>query len=215
MTDTPGAVIKLGGSLKDCAPHLIRQIDDRARQKHLSVLIVPGGGVFADTVRTFQQVSGTGEDAVHWMAVLTMEQYAYYLADRSGCPLTTTPEPPGPGVNVLLPYRMLQEDDSGLAHSWDVTSDTISAWVAWKTRARLIKATDVDGIYRDGNLISRIHASDLSDMEETCVDRGLPGFLLEHGMDCLVVNGRYSDRVLAAMEGDVTSGTQIIGENKI
>ncbi|MDF1558317.1 MAG: amino acid kinase [ANME-2 cluster archaeon] len=214
MTDTPGAVIKLGGSLKDCAPHLIRQINDRARQKHIPVLIVPGGGVFADTVRNFQQVSGTSEDAAHWMAVLAMEQYAYFLADRSGCPLTTILEPLEPGVNILLPYRLLQQDDSGLAHSWDVTSDTISAWVARQTGARLIKATDVDGIYFFGELVPQVHASDLEEREETCVDRGLPAFLVRNGMDCLVVNGRYPERVLSALEGDIDSGTQIIGENK-
>jgi aspartokinase-like uncharacterized kinase len=215
MTDTPTVVKKLGGSLKDCASPLIRQIDDRARQKHISVLIVPGGGVFADTVRTFQQASGTGEDAAHWMAVLAMEQYAYYLADKSSCPLTTTLEPLEPGVSILLPYRLLQQDDSGLAHSWDVTSDTISAWVARKTGARLVKATDVDGIHLNGSLVSCLHASDLLDMEETCVDRGLPRLLLKHGLDCLVVNGRYPERVLAAMDGDVNSGTQILGENKL
>ena len=215
MPNNTIAVIKLGGSLKDCAQPLIQQIDDRARQKHISVLIVPGGGVFADTVRTFQQVSGTGEDAAHWMAVLAMEQYAYYLADRSGCPLTTTLEPQEQGVSILLPYRLLQQDDSGLAHSWDVTSDTIAAWVARQTGTRLVKATDVDGIYLDGKLVSRIHASDLLDMEETCVDRGLPPLLLQHGMDCMVVNGRYPERILAALDGDVNSGTQIIGENKL
>ena len=84
MTDSPRVVIKLGGSLKDCAPHLIKQIDDRARQNHISVLIVPGGGVFADTVRTFQQVSGTGKDAAHWMAVLAMEQYALECTPNNG-----------------------------------------------------------------------------------------------------------------------------------
>ncbi|MDW7776451.1 MAG: amino acid kinase [Methanosarcinales archaeon] len=214
MTDTPGAVIKLGGSLKDCAPRLIRQIDDRARQKHIPVLIVPGGGVFADTVRTFQEVSGTGEDAAHWMAVLAMEQYAYFLADRSGCPLSTTLDPLEPGVNILLPYRLLLQDDSGLAHSWDVTSDTISACFARKTGARLVKATDVDGIYLGGELVRQIYAGDL-DGEETCVDRGLPACLVRYRMDCMVVNGRYPERVLAAMEGDVNAGTQILGENKI
>ncbi|MCL7415710.1 MAG: amino acid kinase [ANME-2 cluster archaeon] len=215
MTVNSKVIVKLGGSLKDCVSILIRQIDDHAKQKDISVIIVPGGSIFADTVRTFQTASGISEDTAHWMAVLAMEQYAYYLSERSGFPLTSKLESLESGVNILLAYRLLLQDDSGLAHSWDVTSDTISAWVARKTGARLIKATDVDGIYLDGKLVPQVHTSDLLEREETCVDRGLPAFLVRNGMDCMVVNGRYPERVLAALEGDIDSGTQILGKNKL
>lgn len=48
-------------------------------------------------------------------------------------------------------------------------------------------------------------------MEKTCVDTALPGFLTRYSMDCIVVNGKYPDRVLAALAGETTISTVIIG----
>ncbi|MBA1340705.1 MAG: 5-(aminomethyl)-3-furanmethanol phosphate kinase [ANME-2 cluster archaeon] len=214
MTDNSRVVIKLGGSLMDCASSLIRKINKITCQDSQSVLIIPGGAVFADDVRSFQEISGISGDAAHWMAILAMEQYAYYLSDISCVPLTNDLEIHEPGVNVLLPYTILRQDDSGLEHSWDVTSDTISAWVAQRTGSMLVKATDVDGIYLDGKLVRQIYAGDLAGRKETCVDKGLSAFLMKHGMDCMVINGRYFDRVIEALKGGVTGGTLIYGKNK-
>ena len=198
----------------DCASPLIRKVNDIACQDLQSVLIIPGGAVFADNVRSFQEISGISGDAAHWMAILAMEQYAYYLSDISGVPLTNELEINEPSVNILLPYTILREDDSGLEHSWDVTSDTISAWVAQRTGSMLVKVTDVDGIYLDGKLVRQIYAGNLADSEETCVDMGLSAFLMTHGMDCMVINGRNFDRVIEALKGGATRGTLIYGRNK-
>jgi aspartokinase-like uncharacterized kinase len=214
MTDNSRIVMKLGGSLMDCAPQLIRKVNDITHRDLQSVLIIPGGAVFADNVRSFQETSGISGDAAHWMAILAMEQYAYYLSDISGVPLTNDLEIHEPGVNILLPYTILRKNDSGLEHSWDVTSDTISAWVAQRTSSMLVKATDVDGIYLDGKLVQQIYAGDLAGGKETCVDKGLPAFLMAHGMDCMVMNGRYFDRVIEALKGGVTGGTLIYGKSK-
>ena len=198
----------------DCAPPLIRKVNDITHRDLQSVLIVPGGAVFADNVRSFQETSGISGDAAHWMAILAMEQYAYYLSDISGVPLTNDLEIHEPGVNILLPYTILRKNDSGLEHSWDVTSDTISAWVAQRTSSMLVKVTDVDGIYLDGKLVRQIYAGDLAGSEETCVDKGLSAFLMAHGMDCMVINGRHFDRVIEALKGGVTRGTLIYGKSK-
>lgn len=215
MTDNSRVVMKLGGSLMDCASSLIRKVNDITSQNIQSVLVMPGGAIFADNVRNFQDISGISGEAAHWMAILAMEQYAYYLSDISGVPLTIDLEIHEPGVNILLPYTILRKDDSGLEHSWNVTSDTISAWVAQRNSSMLIKVTDVDGIYMDGKLVQQIYAGDLAGSKETCVDRGLPAFLLAHGMDCMVINGRYFDRVIEALKGCVTGGTLIYGRSKV
>jgi len=214
MTDDSRVVIKLGGSLMDCASPLIRTVNDVTCQNLQSILIIPGGAVFADNVRSFQEISGISGDAAHWMAILAMEQYAYYLSDISGVPLTNDLEIHEPGVSILLPYTILRYYNSGLEHSWNVTSDTISAWVAQRTGSMLIKVTDVDGIYLDGELVQQIYAGDLAGSEETCVDKELPAFLMTHGMDCMVINGRYFDRVIEVLKGGVTGGTLIYGRNK-
>ena len=40
------------------------------------ILIVPGGGPFADAVREVERRIHLSDDAAHWMAILGMDQYA-------------------------------------------------------------------------------------------------------------------------------------------
>ncbi len=198
-------VLKLGGSLFEHAPEILRRVVDTGSD----VLVVPGGGPFADLVRDIDIEHGLSADAAHWMAVLAMDQYAYYLHDRTGIELTPLLVRKK-GVRIILPYEVLQRQDE-LPHSWDVTSDTIAAWMAHKTASTLIKATDVDGVMLDGQLRETVDASTLKGME-TCVDRALPGFLIEHGMDALVVNGLVKGRLENALKGKTVKGTKINGK---
>jgi aspartokinase-like uncharacterized kinase len=198
-------VLKIGGSLFDSGRELLKQVAKGERD----VLVVPGGGAFADKVRDVYGTRTLSDDAAHWMALLAMDQYGYFLSDGTGIPLADTIN--GKGTRIALAYEILRKDDA-LPHSWDVTSDTIAAWMAVKTGARLIKATDVDGIFRDGQLLTSVCASELQTRGETCVDRALPGFLIEHCMDAIVVNGRCVPRVLAAIRREKTTGTMIKGK---
>lgn len=107
------------------------------------LVILPGGGPFADAVRTMLRRVKIGEDAAHWMAVLGMDQYAHALAARlSGAVLVETQAEIAAArhagrLPVLAPYRWLRSADP-LAHSWDVTSDTIAAWFAGALKARRV-----------------------------------------------------------------------------
>jgi aspartokinase-like uncharacterized kinase len=69
----------------------------------------------------------------------------------------------------------------------------------------------VDGIMLGGSLRETIDASALEGTE-TCVDRALPGFLIKHGMDALVVNGLKAPRLEDALKGKPTIGTRITGK---
>ena len=142
------------------------------------------------------------------MAVLAMEQYGYYLADGTDSILVDSLEIPGKGTYILLPYNLLRNNDE-LPHTWDVTSDTIPAWVASKLKARFIKLTDVDGIYLDGVYMHEIHAEELAG-KQTCVDAQLPNFLMKNKMNCEIINGNCPGRVVNALKGNV-SGTVIKG----
>ena len=150
----PDVVIKLGGSLLAHVEQLdiVRDaIAVAARSRRL--LVVGGGGPFADTVRDIDRRVGLTNDAAHWMAVLAMDQYAYLLAARlTGGAIVTTPRDAARvldahGIPVLAPSRWLSEADP-LPHSWDVTGDSIAAWVAGCVRARelvLVKAPAASG----------------------------------------------------------------------
>src|SRR5439155_5933744 len=90
------------------------------------VVVVPGGGPFADAVRRMFKRVKIGEDAAHWMAVLGKDQYAHALAAR--LPDAALVDGDG-GISaavqarrlpVLAPYHWLRAADP-LPHSWEVT----------------------------------------------------------------------------------------------
>lgn len=138
----PDVIVKIGGGLLAAAADLdvaLRAVRTVARAR--SALVVPGGGPFADAVRDVDRRLQLPDDATHWMAVLAMDQYAHLLASRldSGrvvFDLAGVAAAHDDGcVPVLAPFRWLHEQDP-LPHTWDVTSDSIAAWVAGAAGAR-------------------------------------------------------------------------------
>ncbi|MGP8323199.1 MAG: amino acid kinase family protein [Methanosarcinaceae archaeon] len=206
-------VVKLGGSLISSVPDIVNELlkySETSKNRDTAILIVPGGGMFADKVRSVSEKYDISDEAAHWMAILAMEQYGYYMIDKTDVKGIESIHDLLFGVSILLPYRLLKETDE-LAHSWNVTSDTIAAWVADKLNARLVKATDVDGVLVGNVLIQEISATDLLEMGITCVDKELPKFIRAKNMDCMVVNGHYPKRLIAAVEGETVIGTSIKG----
>lgn len=204
-------VVKIGGSLMDSAPDILKKlVEVTETEKNISILVVPGGGVFADAIRSKGAQYDIGDEAAHWMAILAMEQYAYYLIDKTGAKGIETIESLPFGISILLPYRLLKTTDE-LPHSWDVTSDTIAAWVAKRLNARFVKVTDVDGVLIDGNLALEVSARELEKMETSCTDIEFPKFMKANSMDCVIVNGHYPDRVVAAVRCQAVTGTYMKG----
>ena len=143
-------VIKVGGALLSLDDALPRALSALERLSHgHSFLVVPGGGPFADVVRSVHEAYTLAPDDAHWMAILGMDQYAILLASRiRNAELVhrrgEIARAAARGrIPVLAPYRWLREADP-LPHSWDVTSDSIAAWVATQIGAQqliLIKAS--------------------------------------------------------------------------
>jgi aspartokinase-like uncharacterized kinase len=146
------AVVKVGGallSLGDALPHTLSALE-RLSADH-SFLVIPGGGPFADSVRRVHEHQAITPSAAHWMAILGMDQYAVLLASRirNGELVHHRSEIASAhargSIPVLAPYRWLREADP-LPHSWDVTSDSIAAWLAAEIGApRLILVKPVVG----------------------------------------------------------------------
>ena len=142
MTVVVETVVKLGGGVLAHAEYfdgVLAAIGEAARERAL--LIVPGGGPFADAVRDVDRRFHLSDDAAHWMAVLAMDQYAHLVASRvSRGVVVTTPNDiaracDSSRVAVLAPSQWLRDADP-LPHSWNVTSDSIAAWVAGEVGAR-------------------------------------------------------------------------------
>ncbi len=112
---------------------VVQKIAVCARDRRL--LVVPGGGPFADVVRELHRSHGLSNDVAHWMAVSAMDQSAHLVAARmeggravhsvSGARAALA----AGNVPILAPSRWLRQSDP-LPHTWDVTSDSIAAWVA-------------------------------------------------------------------------------------
>ena len=147
-------VVKVGGGLlahAGCFESVLAQI--ATASQHVSLLIVPGGGPFADAVREVDRQIGLSDDAAHWMAIRAMDQYAQLIASRlsNGQLVATLREVEVAfdegRIPVLAPYQWMREADP-LPHSWDVTSDSIAAWVAGQAGAArlvLVKPSGASG----------------------------------------------------------------------
>lgn len=145
-------VVKLGGSLARSA-RLPAWLEVLARNRADRVIVVPGGGPFADQVRTAQSRWGFGDSAAHCMAVLAMEQYGIMLlAMRPELRAAVTPsqllrDNGRGGACVWMPTRMVLAVQD-LPASWAVTSDSLAAWLARKLHADhllLVKSVQPEG----------------------------------------------------------------------
>lgn len=140
-------IVKLGGSLA-AAGTLQAWLDPVLAHGSGRCIIVPGGGDFAQGVRAAQQRLGFTDRTAHRMALLAMQQYALLL--RELAPALRPCEDEGQietalaagGIALWLPSRMV-EADPAIAESWDITSDSLAAWLARRvgaTRLVLVKS---------------------------------------------------------------------------
>jgi aspartokinase-like uncharacterized kinase len=148
MTRAPLLVVKIGGSLHD-SPNLARWIDALKRWPH-RLTLVSGGGPFADAVRAAQPKLRYSDDAAHAMAVLAMEQYALALSSLHGLDLAKTREE----IDAIHAERRIALWRAStmvgaardIAPGWDVTSDSLAAWLARECGADallLVKSADI------------------------------------------------------------------------
>ena len=179
-------VVKLGGSLLARVPGLVEELQGSGKP----LLLVPGGGLFADQVRAL----GLDGDEAHWMAIAGMEQFGWYIASK-GVPVTDRLVA-GRGVSVLLPYRVLREEDP-LPHTWEVTSDTIAAWVAERLHLDLLLIKSVDHLTVGGKAVDLIEQPECCDEVDPCL---IP-FVLSHGIRAAAVNGQVDGRVAEHLRG--------------
>jgi len=217
------AVLKVGGSLAEYPASLKKLCKELASfaEEH-KILIVPGGGKFADVVRNFAKSYGLSSTVAHKMALLAMDQFGLFLSDITpnsfvSYSLEKVKNSPSGTLPIFLPSRFIFRKDP-LESSWNVTSDSITAYIAGMLRAdKLILVTDVDGVFTenpkkslDAKLIAEVSAKQLLGWNRrTSVDQTLPKILLKTKLDCYVINGRHPRRIREVLENQKSVYTHI------
>lgn len=138
-------VIKVSGHLYkhfDKAEELFKILEDLV-DKGVKIAIVPGGSVFADTVKEFQRAAKLDDDVAHWMAIKAMEIYGLFLSRLSrriseAYSLEDALNALEKGlIPLIMPYKILRKHDE-LPHSWDVSSDSIAVYIAYLLKGDIV-----------------------------------------------------------------------------
>ena len=205
-------VVKVGGGIaREAGEDALRALCDAigAAGRGHRLLVVPGGGGFADAVRESDRRYGLSDRAAHRMAILAMEQFAWLLSELiPGAVRSASLDPAGP-VSVWLPASA--GVDEQLPASWAVTSDSIAAWAAREAGAgRLVLVKPVDGLYREwppvGAPLPRVGVDELSGLGG--VDAHLAQVL---SVETWVISGRAPERLVELLERGRTVGTEVLG----
>ncbi len=181
-------VIKLGGSLAyaDTLTDCLDTIEQRYQGK--DVVIVPGGGAFADQVRLAQQHWRFDDRTAHRMAILAMQQMALLCnglkADFAVIHSVAAIKAQSQQNKILIWSPACDElDHAGIQASWDITSDSLAAWLGdalSATELILVKSADVD--VESG--LQQLAAQGI-------VDRAFCGFVAQAAFQIRIVNQHH------------------------
>lgn len=194
-------VVKLGGSLAE-DPLLVDWLEQLTDLGGGRVIIVPGGGNFAEAARRAQTLWHFDDLSGHNMAVLGMGQFAFMLnglhpeiemcANEQDMIATMHRG----RVAVWMPLNLLRQNRDELT-SWSVTSDSLALWLAERLNAErviLVKSCQIplfedwqeladQGIVdrafpelarRSGNLVSLLERTELGAMRAMLLDAHVP-----------------------------------------
>ncbi|MFB0560954.1 MAG: hypothetical protein ACETWM_07055 [Candidatus Lokiarchaeia archaeon] len=219
-------ILKIGGSLSKNKSTLKKLFNELAKLSKIhKLLVIPGGGHFADKVRRIYHKFNISEDVAHWSAIFAMDQMGFFFSDfhpniRIVDEIEKAKQTGHGMIPVLIPAKMMLDNDP-LPHCWDITSDSIAAYIAHITGTKkVLILTDVDGVYtsdpkyrRKAKLIHEISAEELAEKDIcTSVDKIFPNLVSRYGLECIVLNGKHPERVSQALKNKKVKGTSIYCE---
>ena len=215
-------VVKIGGSL--FPNHAIELAN---KLENTNSCIVLGGGEFANLIRKYNDEIGFSDEVNHWTAIDCMDIIAKLVNDKVDSAklaysIDEVCEISDDGFTPIFVVSKFLRDEDPFECSWDVTSDSIAAYVSHLLNANLLIVTNVNGIYTQepkepgSTFISKIDATTLLTFQESSIDVMLPSLLLKFGTNCYVVNGKYPERVLSLIDDNINDYnfdyTQITGD---
>lgn len=215
--------VKLGGSILDqeaATAALVPHITGLARKQR--VLILTGGGLAAKRIKAHQRSNGTDFYRCWRAGVLCLEVNAHLLASYSTqftvvTSLTEIEACFAAGnIGVLAPLGVIV-NSLYLVPDWEATTDSIGLHFASTLGARhYVIVSDVDGIYEHrpaegpcGPPVPLMSVAQLERLPSSKVDPAFSAHFRRQPLPTIIVNGRYPDRVSAAIRGEPTFGTRI------
>lgn len=212
-------VLKIGGTLLKYPSKLKKLCNEISNIiRYTPILVIPGGGGFADIVRGYYKQYKLSEDIAHWMAILAMDQYGLLLSELIGqakiiIDLNKYRRYASKNyIPIFLPFKYFYDNDP-LPHSWEVTSDSLSLYIARQVNAEtLILLKDVDGVYYGDKLIKRISLKWLRE-NKTCIDRYFPILAKDCKLKIYIVNGLYPKRLKFLIQEIDTVYTEILTDS--
>jgi 5-(aminomethyl)-3-furanmethanol phosphate kinase len=162
------------------------------------VVIVPGGGPFADAVRAAQPKMGFSDAVAHRMGLMAMEQFGCAVASLGqGYVMAPSARAIDHAVRARqvpvwspLPMALEAED---LPASWDVTADSLAAWLAARLGTR--RVVFVKHIAPPMASLDALIAAGI-------LDRFLPRLLGERALEAYIVGpGDHAETAAAIVAG--------------
>lgn len=191
-------ILKLGGSLL-ARPELLKQwLVLASQQGQGQLVIIPGGGIFAEQVRSLQTTLSYDDRTAHYMALLAMQQVA--LLFKGWVQELTVISKIAEIIPTLKQRRVVvwsplatELDAYNIPASWDITSDSLAAWLAVQLRAKqllLVKSTSLPEQYTFEQLVQQdildpafMRFIQNSDLPIQCIEKN--DFLsLQYGLKC-------------------------------
>jgi aspartokinase-like uncharacterized kinase len=198
MSDCDIWVVKLGGSLAG-SEHLDGWMNALATCGG-RVIVVPGGGPFADSVRAAQESMGLQDAVAHHMALLAMEQFGRALASlkrgyRIAASVTAIHRALRDGrVAVWAPAAMVLPCND-IPASWDISSDSLAAWLAGRLGVKRLLLVKHGAAHE-----WPVSAADLAARD--IVDVAFPRFLADSGAQAFIAPPeRYAAAAAAIGDG--------------
>ncbi len=180
-------IIKLGGSLSrsDALIDCLNAVEKNYRGR--AVVIVPGGGAFADQVRLAQQHWRFDDSTAHHMAVLAMQQMALMFKGlKPGFAIAHTINTIQHLLNrqktVIWSPDIIELDNAGIPASWDISSDSLAAWLTKALSATeliLVKSAAIDTNFSLQQLA-----------EQHIIDDAFCGFVAQAAFNIQIVNAQ-------------------------
>jgi aspartokinase-like uncharacterized kinase len=224
------AIFKVGGKILEDIENLnstISQLRLLFQEKIIqNIILIPGGGSFAKFIRKVYNELKFTEETAHWMGIISMNYNGLELKNKF--PNLDVVEDfnelkkLNSNFSIFLPYEYLKENDQ-LPHSWDVTSDSISLFIAKELGLKecfLIK--EVDGILdNEHQVIKEISTFKFKTMKEsgklgefisknsklkkqtTPIDPYILTLIDKYKISCVLLNGdKKSNRILKYFKSD-------------